>query len=219
MGTSFNVKFDVQQLEELSASLGKIANGIGSDVSVKVLNATAQRTFDEARKRMTSKVNLTDEYVRGKMTFREGTADNLQATISVEGRDNTRDTPLTRFDSKMVLASASSPKSKLKGNAALGIPVGLKQAGVKVEVARGAESSGFVPRGFLLPLNKGKEPGGNGFGVFSRRKVDGKAKHRYGPAVYQMFKVESGSMLGEVEEWLSDSLENYVKDFMERQLR
>lgn len=218
MGTSFNVKFDVQQLEELSASLGKIASGVEGDVAVKALNAAAQRTFDEARKRMISKVNLTDEYVRDKMTFREGTVDTLQATISVEGSD-TRDTPLTRFDTQMVLAGASSPKSKLKGNAALGIPVGLKQAGVKVEVTRGNASSGFVPRGFLLPLKKGKEAGGNGFGVFSRRKVDGKPKHRYGPAVYQMFKVESGSMLGEVEEWLSDSLENYVKDFMERQLR
>ena len=104
-----------------------------------------------------------------------------------------------------------------KGNRALGIPAGQKQRGVTVEVIRGQRNAGFVPGGFLLPLRRGNQDGGNGFGVFARTK-GGQLRHRYGPSVYQLFAYQADRILADVADDLENTLVEQVDAALQKAL-
>lgn len=212
MGKAFQVKVDISKLVNLADSLSRIPDGVG-DVTLKAVNDTASETLKESKKRMLKTINLSESYLDSKMSLVEGKNSNPKAVITAVGEL----TPLSRFDAKPVVVPTKQGSARLKGNPTLGTAPGFKQAGVDVEVTRGSPSSGFVPRGFMMPLKAGKVKGGNGLGVFARTK-SGDLKHYYGPSPYQMFAVEAGQMLGEVEAWLSGNLESYVKQFIDKQL-
>jgi hypothetical protein len=208
----FNLDFDLGGLRQLADNIAGVQVGLPEN-SVAALNQIAGSVFKEVQKRMVLKVNLTQDYVAGKMSMTDATPKTPKAKIKAAGDL----TVLSRFDAKAVTVAATSNPSRLKGNAALGIAPGLKQAGVKVEVTRGAASDGFVPRGFMLPLKAGTVKGGNGFGVFARSR-DKTLKHRYGPSPYALFSWEVDKMMPDITENLARAVVDRVGEFMTREL-
>lgn len=207
MARDYALKIDVSQVVKLGERLAQASGEEISRASVTALNEVANRTYDLARDKMIAGINLTDEYLRRRMTLQHATPGRPVASITASGARNAT-TVLGRYDAKPVIVANNKGRPG-KGNKALGIPSGQKQAGVTVEVTRGRPSEGFVPRGFLLPLNRGTDAGGNGFGVFARTK-DGQLRHRYGPSVYQLFAYQVERIIGDVTDDLEDTLAEQV---------
>lgn len=199
----YALKIDATQVQKLGDRLAKATGEEIGRASVTALNEVVDRTYDLARDRMIAGINLDDQYLRRRMTVGHATPGRPVASITASGARNAT-TVLGRYDAKPVIVANNKGRPG-KGNKALGIPSGQKQAGVTVEVTRGQTSDGFVPRGFLLPLNRGTEAGGNGFGVFARSR-DGTLRHRYGPSVYQLFAYQVERIIGDVTDDLEDTL-------------
>lgn len=214
MARDYALKFDIRQAEALAQRLTRASGEEIGEASVAALNEVVDRTFDLARDRMTEGINLDDPYVRRRMSVKHATPGRPEASITARGGRNDT-TVLGRFDAKPVIVP--NARAGGKGNRALGIPSGQKQAGVTVEVVRGQRNDGFVPRGFLLPLRRGTEDGGNGVGVFARGK-DGKLRHRYGPSVYQLFAFQTERILNDVTDDLENTLVEKVDEAMEKAL-
>lgn len=214
MAKSFRVDIDSSELLKFSEALGQLGGSLSKPTS-EAVNLTAEAAFDEARKRMLQKVNLSESYVDSKVKIHQrATESKPEAVIQADGDL----TVLGRFDAKPVVVAAKSNPKKLKGNPFLGLAPGQKQQGAKVTVTRGQTSDAFVPRGFILPLKAGKVAGGNGPGVFARNR-EGKRVHRYGPSPYQMFAQElEGGMTIEVNGWLVENLNRAVTEHIKKGL-
>ena len=206
------LKIDTRQLDTLRDRLGEMTGEEIGRATVTALNGVVDRAYELSRERMIAGINLSDDYLRRRMTVARATPGKPVASITASGARNAT-TVLGRYDAKPVIVANNKGRPG-KGNKALGIPSGQKQAGVTVEVTRGQTSDGFVPRGFLLPLNRGTEAGGNGFGVFARTR-DGKLRHRYGPSVYQLFAYQVERIVNDV----TDDLENTLAEQVDLALR
>ena len=206
------LKIDTRELDTLRDRLGEMTGEEIGRATVTALNGVVDRAYELSRERMIAGINLSDDYLRRRMTVARATPGKPVASITASGARNAT-TVLGRYDAKPVIVANNKGRPG-KGNKALGIPSGQKQAGVTVEVTRGQTSDGFVPRGFLLPLNRGTEAGGNGFGVFARTR-DGKLRHRYGPSVYQLFAYQVERIVNDV----TDDLENTLSEQVDLALR
>ena len=207
MARDYALKIDASQVVKLGERLAQASGEEIGRASVTALNEVVDRTYELARDKMIAGINLTDDYLRRRMTVAHATPGKPVASITASGARNAT-TVLGRYDAKPVIVTNNKGRPG-KGNKALGIPPGQKQAGVTVEVTRGQTSDGFVPRGFLLPLNRGTEAGGNGMGVFARSR-DGKLRHRYGPSVYQLFAYQVERIVNDVTDDLEDTLAEQV---------
>ena len=207
MARDYALKIDASQVVKLGERLAQASGEEIGRASVTALNEVVDRTYELARDKMIAGINLTDDYLRRRMTVAHATPGKPVASITASGARNAT-TVLGRYDAKPVIVANNKGRPG-KGNKALGIPPGKKQAGVTVEVTRGQTSDGFVPRGFLLPLNRGTEAGGNGMGVFARSR-DGKLRHRYGPSVYQLFAYQVERIVNDVTDDLEDTLAEQV---------
>lgn len=207
MARDYALKIDASQVVKLGERLAQASGEEIGRASVTALNEVVDRTYELARDKMIAGINLTDDYLRRRMTVAHATPGKPVASITASGARNAT-TVLGRYDAKPVIVANNKGRPG-KGNKALGIPPGQKQAGVTVEVTRGQTSDGFVPRGFLLPLNRGTEAGGNGMGVFARSR-DGKLRHRYGPSVYQLFAYQVERIVNDVTDDLEDTLAEQV---------
>ena len=207
MARDYALKIDASQVVKLGERLAQASGEEIGRASVTALNEVVDRTYELARDKMIAGINLSDDYLRRRMTVAHATPGKPVASITASGARNAT-TVLGRYDAKPVIVANNKGRPG-KGNKALGIPSGQKQAGVTVEVTRGNVSDGFVPRGFLLPLNRGTEAGGNGMGVFARTK-DGKLRHRYGPSVYQLFAYQVERIVNDVTDDLEDTLAEQV---------
>ena len=211
MATKTALRINMAQVEALTGKIGKLEPAeLGSNL-VSAINEVADRAYDFARKRMTDSVNLTDDYVRRKMVVQAATAQRPEARITASGAREDM-TVLGRYDAKMVLAPRKSPKAR-PTTGGLRIPSGMRQNGVEVKVRKtGGDSE--IEYGFLQPLRAGKTDGGNGLGVFARSK-SGVKRHRYGPAVYQLFRTQMPNITDDVGE----DLQRTVGDAAEANLR
>lgn len=207
MARDYALKIDTTQVQKLGERLAQASGEEIGRASVTALNEVVDRTYELARDKMIAGINLSDEYLRRRMTVVRATPGKPVASITASGARNAT-TVLGRYDARPVVVANRSNRPA-KGNKALGIPAGQKQAGVTVEVTRGQTSDGFVPRGFLLPLNRGTETGGNGMGVFARTR-DGKLRHRYGPSVYQLFAYQVERIVNDVTDDLETTLAEQV---------
>ena len=211
MATKTALRIDMAQVEALTGKIGKLEpTGLGSNL-VSAINEVADRAYDFARKRMTDSVNLTDDYVRRKMVVQAATAQRPEARITASGARSDM-TPLSRYDAKMVLAPRKSPKAR-PTTGGLRLPSGMRQRGVEVQVAK-ASGGATLLYGFMQPLRAGIEAGGNDLGVFTRSK-SGVKRHRYGPAVYQLFRTQMPNITDDVGE----DLQRTVGDAAEANLR
>ena len=211
MATKTALRIDMAQVAALTGKIGKLEPAeLGSNL-VSAINEVADRAYDFARKRMTDSVNLTDDYVRRKMVVQAATAQRPEARITASGAREDM-TPLSRYDAKMVLAPRKSPKAR-PTTGGLRLPSGMRQRGVEVRVAK-ASGGATLLYGFMQPLLAGIEAGGNDLGVFTRSK-SGVKRHRYGPAVYQLFRTQMPNITDDVGE----DLQRTVGDAAEANLR
>lgn len=187
---------DVRELARAADRLSRVDDAMLDKSMVGELNKIVDETFDDARGRMNAGINVTDAYMRSKMDVIHATPERgLRAEIIARGGRSDQ-SPLGRY----FVAQNTVAAPRAKGDPSRGIGPGRKRAGVTVEVSRGAPK--LVKNAFTMPLRAGAAAGGNGIGVFTRSKY-GLVQHRYGPAVYQLFRVAAGNL----EDSVGDKLE------------
>lgn len=207
------LKIDVTKVEGLGERLGKLTGQEIAAVSVTALNSAMESAYDLARQRMVSSVNLDDPYIRTKMDVTPATLQKPKASIVAFG-DKPFVTPLSRYPNQLLLAPRKTTghqynNKKRPYTGAMKLPEGMRQKAVQVNVSRQGGGATLL-YAFMQPLKAGDKAGGNGFGIFARDR-SGKKLHRYGPAVYQMFKKLLPTIEGEVGDDLSTKLLDEVE--------
>jgi hypothetical protein len=196
----FGIKIDITKIEALANRVGSFdAAAIGRS-SLVAVNEVATYTHKDAIQRIVAGVNLTEPYVRDRLTLTLANSP-LKPVAQIVGRF--RPSNLISYDPSQLQVVVNwtnatirgnwahnprAPEKSLpwkfrKGNPARGIPVDMKAAGVKVEVARGAAKP--MPHAFVI-IGRGGKPI-----VASRDKGDHKGKGevhaKTGLSVYQLF--------------------------------
>lgn len=162
-------KIDAREVKALVGYVEGFEDAIAR-AEYRAVNKVAEKTLTRSRREITSRVALTQSYVRERMTLSPAAPKYPIAVIS--GR--TRPTRLATFGAKQL----KRPAKKAKGDPLRAIPAGFAQAGVSVMVTPGARKS--MPGSFLIPLRNN-----NGMGVFWRYRDE--IEHLYGPSVDQVF--------------------------------
>lgn len=211
------IKVDVSKVQGLGERLGKLSGEEIAQATVTALNEAVSSTYDITRKRMVSQVNLDDPYIRGKMDVTPATLQKPKASIVAFG-SRADETPLSRYQNQMILAPRKTTghqynNKKRPYTGALKLPEGMRQKAVQVSVSRQGGGATLL-YAFMQPLRAGTTAGGNGFGIFARDR-SGKKLHRYGPAVYQLFK----TLLPQLAEEASDDLSTKLLDEVESQIQ
>lgn len=189
-------EIDVRQLEGLAANLGELSGDRLAEVSANAINEVIDRTDKNVRAAITGTINLNAAYLQDRLAVGHAHKTLLEARIYAPFRH----TSLGRYDAKPIMQKAKSPLRRLKGNPGLGIPRGMKLAAVSVEVVRGARKTMVNETAFLSPTlkNSSDEPM-----IFTTIPIKGKNKKdklraRYGPSVYQLFRVARDNQMDEV---------------------
>lgn len=211
MGSAFSVSFDVTKVDGLADKLSELGADAFADAALVAVNSAAQDVYDLVRPRMVKTLNLTQEYVAQRMQLKFGTdPGNIKAQIIAVGSKPAM-TQLARYDARQLVKTALVPK-RAKGNPKLGIPKGMKQAGVSVEVLRGSVKP--IPNAFLVELRNG-----NGLGVATRTGKGRKDyRIRYGPSVYQMFKYAAEQVTDEASDLIAERLATEAARVLEQKL-
>jgi len=175
---SLKLSVDVRALDALVRDL-KDADKVLGRAQYRAVNQVASKAYTRSRREIASRVNLKQDYIKGRMSLVKATQDRAVAII----RARIRATRLATYAAKQLTAAAP----RARGDALRGIPAGRKQSGVQVGVKKGSRKT--LRGAFLLPLRAGKLDGGNGMGVFTRTGRGRNAiKHAYGPSVDQVFR-------------------------------
>jgi hypothetical protein len=195
---------NVENVVGLSDRLSRLTGSEIAAITVPVLNEVATRTYDMARDRITTTINLSDDYLRKRFRVDKATERNPKAVITaLGGKENA--TPLGRYGPvKMVLIPKKDKRNRGQGKLPLN---GMRQRAVTIEVTKGKPLS--LLYAFAQPLRAGNVDGGNGLGVFTRIKGKTGKKdytHRYGPQVYQMFRTQIGNIEDDVLDDMEQSL-------------
>lgn len=217
---ALSIKLDFREAIRLADQVGGVSAQELGRIATEVTNEVAQETYELAQSRMLRDINLSQAYVESKMRLDLATGSRPTATITAFGSSGGRqanNTPLGRYDVRVVQKPAKTPRASGPRRIP-GLQPGNRQAGVVVQVLKGAASSGFVPQGFLMPLRRGNVSGGNGMGVFTRKKGE-KARHFYGPSPYQLFAHQVEMIQNEVSDDYADQLADAVNDVIQRQFR
>lgn len=212
--SSFNhlLKVDVSKVEGLAEDLAKLSAGQIVGAIVESLNQQTRYTYDFTTRRMVSQVNLDAAYIQQHIGVKYASTQKLEASITAYG-DNAFETPLSRYPNQLILAPRKTtghrknPRRPYTG--VLKLPEGMKQKAVQVNVSKEGGGATLL-YAFMQPLLAGRVAGGNGLGIFARDR-SGKKIHRYGPAVYQMFKIMLPTMLDDVADQLSEKMLDNVQ--------
>lgn len=179
---AFNVKIDFTQADALGSKLDRVTQRALLRLSAAdAVNEVATRFDAQAKKGMNAGVNLSDQYIRERMSLVPARAVGTQpvkAEIIAAGRL----TILSRYPYAQLTTSAP----RAKGDPKRGVPAGKKQAGVAVEIVRGQAFE--KDKWFTMTLRRGREAGDN-VGVFSRGEK-GILEHMHGPSVYSLFRYQ-----------------------------
>lgn len=200
---------DVTETLELRSRLGQLGDLTQDAAMLRDLNAIVDDVYETARGRMNAGINLTDAYLRSKMSVIHATPQTgLKAEIVARG-GRADQTPLGRY----FVGQETVDAPRAKGDASRGIPAGRKRAGVKVEVSRGSAKT--LANAFTMPLRAGGTVGGNGLGIFTRSRF-GVVRHRYGPAVYQLFRVAADELVTSVGDTVEQRLGAAAQNALEQ---
>jgi hypothetical protein len=212
------ISFDTTDLEAASERLKALDTQTLREIRESTIDVVALSVRNAAVAETIKQLNVTQDYVEQRIERKTGKREVLLTSESlispVEGAtlqrfigSGLKHKPV-KYDNSLILkitkkagfrdSKAIGPKGKLpngvvskiwterRGDKRRGIPADMKSGGYEVDVNRkGAKTIGTA---FILPLLKGKEAGGNGWGVFQRPKGGGKPVHLYGPSVYQTFR-------------------------------
>ena len=204
------LKIDTRQVEAFRDRLTEMSGEEIGHASVTALNEVVDRAYELSRERMIAGINLSDDYLRRRMRVEHATKGKPVASITASGARNDM-TVLGRFDAKP--RTVPTKTQRPAGPRRVPVQPGQKQAGVMVSVTKGNED--FIERGFMLPLRRGTQAGGNGYGVFARSR-DGTLKHRYGPSVYQLFAYQAQTVSYAAEEDLEETLVEQVSEVLQK---
>lgn len=210
------IKISVDQIVQMADAVGALdAQALGA-AALTALNEVVDKTYDLSRERITTGINLSDDYLRRRMEVEHATGKKLEASITATG-DRSQMTRLAKYNAAMVIVPRTSTrKSRSKGLLPLN---GGKQAGVTVTVSKGQPKT-LSDNYFILRLaNHGAD---EKFGVFSRGKgktQDSALKHHYGPSVYQLFRYQAGQIIDEVADDLQQTLLDRVGEQVDKVLK
>ncbi|MDP2262677.1 MAG: phage tail protein [Hydrogenophaga sp.] len=224
MARAFTVEVDVSKLDRLADRLGDLSGEALGEMSMRVVNEVVDETYDLALPRMLSRINLTEPYVRERMTVNKATSPDLPKASIVASGDRRLMTTLARYDGQQAVKPVNWSNDRIAGmgkkfapwpgwtkrtgDDRRGIAANMKGAGATVEVVRGRRKP--IEDAFFMPLRNG-----NGMGIFRRTgKGDRDYKHTYGPSVYQLFAYTAKAIINDV----ADNLENRVATEAERLL-
>ncbi len=205
------IKIGIDQITQMADRVGQLDAQVFGRAAQDALNETIDRTYELASDRITTGINLSDDYLRRRMTVEHASAGKLEASVVATG-SRALMTRLATYDAAMVIVPRKTTRaSRSKGLLPLN---GGKQAGVNVTVVRGAPKT--LNSGFMLPLRAGATLGDK-FGVF--RREGGKLKHLFGPSVYQLFAYQAPRITDEVVDDLQQTLLDRVTEQVDRILK
>lgn len=235
-GLMLNLGFDTTDLIELADDLARIADADMRGIRQASVNAVALTVNRKSVDAAVKDLNLTRDYVEGRIARDEANGGAAKAYV----RSMVRGTSMQRFGGGMttlkqpvnwtnddILAAGHkfgpwSGWTRRTGDqyADRNIPANMKSKGVVVKVHKSGGSRGFE-HGFIAPLNRGKEAGGNGFGLFARTKRPGAKngiRHVYGPSVYQTFRRyiqdDEPNISASLQDEFTSRLDEKLKDLM-----
>ena len=195
MATARLLTVDIRQVAGLADSLTKLDGPKLGSIGLAAVNEVAVRTEIAARRGIAQTINLSESYLIARLGVRRATdASRPEAVIFSPYTQ----TPLGRYDPKQLTKAVKNP-ARSKGDRSRGIAPGQKGAGISVEVTRGSRKP--ITNAFTMPLNNN-----NGTGVFTRVNGELKYQHRYGPSVYQLFRVQAVRLRDEITTDLQQSL-------------
>lgn len=237
--TRFAVVIETTQIEAIAERLAWVGSVTIGEASVRAVNAVATRGFDESVKRMTARVNLSEAYVRDRMTVEPANdARKPEATIVAfragGRRPGTRPVNLRQYAmvqlQQPVRFTNSDPRiangrigmnprkqgsllpwKKRTGDPQAGIPLGQKAAGVSVEVIKGDRK--VISFAFQRRMKNGEI-------LVMARKADqrgvgkgkGKIESLHSLSVWQLFR----STAPEVIPFIADDLERSAIDELDK---
>ena len=201
---SFKIKVEVSGADNRAAALQSFPDELNA-VASDAVNRVASQLYPRCRREIVSRVNLTESYVRDRMSMTLATPEQPVAVISARRRA----TRLSTYAARQVSIAALDAK----GDPLRGVPKGMKQGGVSVSVKRGG-SRKTMSRAFLIPLLNG-----NGLGVFVRTGTGRKdIRHLYGPSVDQVLNRVIDDIYPEIQQSLSSEVSIGLDEAIARKL-
>ena len=79
------IKISIDQITQLADAVGTLDAKALGEAALTALNETVDRTYDLSRDRITTGINLSDDYLRRRMEVEHATGRNLEATITATG--------------------------------------------------------------------------------------------------------------------------------------
>ncbi|MBF6987253.1 phage tail protein [Cupriavidus sp. IK-TO18] len=234
--SAFSVTVDTVRLEEIGNSLSHLDDAALGRSAVTAVNIVAQKAFADAKAKMNAGINLPDSYLDERMAIELATDPaKPRARILARGRLTTltqygaqQSTRPVKFSNDSISpgklgrnprkAGSLLPWKLRVGNQALGIPVGMKQDGISVEVTRGGRKSITSVQPFFVRGRSGnllvmtRKPGTTG-------KKRGDLKALYGPSVYQLFRAAlDETFLNDVADRLGKTVVTLTADELKKAL-
>lgn len=197
----------VDQVVGLADRVADLDTQAFSRAAVAALNTTVDATYELARDRITTGINITDDYLRRRMSVEHAKGSKLQAEIVASG-DAQRMTRLVHYGAQMLIVPRKTTTPSRSQGSLLRLGSGSKQGGVRVNV----KSPKTMVDAFMLPLKRGSQQGEK-MGVF--RREGNKLKHLYGPSVYQLFRYQSSR----IEDEVAGDLQANLLDQVDEQIR
>lgn len=206
------ITLDTSALTDQADNLGQLDAATLATMRRDTVNVVSLMVRDKSITQTVADLNLTRDYVEGRIARDEAKGGAALALV----RSEVRGTTLQRFGAQQATKKVSWSNRRIeemghefgkwpgwtyrRGDASRSIEEDQKAAGISVDVNRKGEKT--IRTAFTMPLNNG-----NGFGVF-RREL-GQVKHLYGPSVYQTFR----RYISTNEQAISNSLQD---EFMQR---
>lgn len=226
---AFEVDVDVSRIERLADRLQDLGGEDFGAMAMRVVNEVVDETYDLARPKMIDRVNLTDDYVRDRMTVSHARNPNAPRASIVASGSKSAMTTLARYDGRQSVRPVNWSNERIAGMGKTfgawpgwtkrvgddrrGILPNQKGAGSNVQVTRGSVKD--LPGTFFMPLRNG-----NGMGIFMRTgDGDKDYKHLYGPSVYQLFAFTAREILDDVADNLEDRVATEAERLLEKALK
>jgi hypothetical protein len=225
---AFQVEIDVSRVERLAGRLQDLGGEDFGRMAVRVVNEVADETYDLARPRMIERINLTDQYVRDRMSVRHATNPDAPRASVVASGSRAALTTLARYDGRQAVKQVNWSNASIAGmgktfgrwpgwtrrigDERRGIAPDSKGDGSTVQVTRGSTKG--LSKTFFMPLRNS-----DAMGIFMRTgKGDKDYKHLYGPSVYQLFAYTAGQILEQVGDNLEDRVATEAERLLEKAL-
>ena len=233
----FDIKIDVQEVLKTSDRLKNVDRALIGPTAVKSVNAVTERTFDLARTRMLSGINLNNSDFDSGMKKELASDPNKPEAKIIGLRKSVKPTTLQRYLRGMLTANnrwsntfvasqiaagvrnpippgrARLPWKMRVGDKRRGIAAGQKAAGITVEVKRGNTIQ--AGKWFLLHTKNGMLPAkviNKGIKRWGRSESGGAIKVMRAPSIWQLFKAQIPGMREVVLMDLSKTLDADVRE-------